>query len=178
MKKSFWSILWLNFRKTEGVVLALIGIALWFFSPQTTISLRLFLRIVILGLVIIVTFASTAYELFLTSKQSFYLPKIIGSKKKALANQQNYLIFLLEPSELFSYDTIVSFYYLDDDFELLIAVGRVNNIQQDRKVQVEVTDYVRGYEEIFNKLENNDSTALKRTRVKPNIPKAYLDGIF
>lgn len=86
------------------------------------------------------------------------------------------MIFLLEPSELFSYDTIVSFYYLEDDFEQLIAIGRVRNIQQDSKIQVEVTDYLSGYEEIFNKLGRNDFKALEKTRVKPNIPKAYLDG--
>jgi signal transduction histidine kinase len=176
MKRSFWGLVWSNFLKIQGVLLGVIGIALWFFSPQTTISLGLFLLIVILCIVIILTFASTAYELFITSKQSFYLPKVIGSKKRTLTNQRIYLIFLLEPSELFSYDTIVSFYYLEDDFEQLIAIGRVRNIQQDSKIQVEVTDYVSGYEEIFNRLEKNDYTALEKTRVKPNIPKAYLDG--
>ncbi len=95
MKRSFWGLVWSNFLKIQGVLLGVIGIALWFFSPQTTISLGLFLLIVILCLVIILTFASTAYELFITSKQSFYLPKVIGSKKRTLINQRIYLIFLL-----------------------------------------------------------------------------------
>ena len=86
------------------------------------------------------------------------------------------MIFLLESSELFSYDTIVSFYYLEDEFEQLIAIGRVSNIQQDSKIQVEVIYLISDCKEILDRLANNDSTALEKTRVKPNIPKAYIDG--
>lgn len=161
-----------------GVVGIALAIFLWLFPPKTNIPLWLALLIGILALTAIVTFASTAYEIFITSKQFFSLPRVIRSKRITVTNQGIDLIFILEPSELFSYDSVVSFYYLDDDFEMLIAIGRVSNIQQDRKLQVEVTNYVIGYEEIFNKLKNNDSTALKRTRVKPNISKAYLDRTF
>jgi hypothetical protein len=38
-------------------------------------------------------------------------------------------LILLLSSELFSNDTLVSFHYFDDDFEQLIAIGRVINIQ-------------------------------------------------
>lgn len=175
MKKSFWGIVWLNFIKIQGPLLAIIGIALWFFSPQATVSLRLLLLIVILGLVILFTLASTAYEFFTKSKQFLFLPKVIRSKKITV-NQKPYLIFLLESSELFSYDFYVSFYYLENEFEQLIAIGRVSNIQQDSRIQVEVIYLISGCEEILNRLANNDSTALEKTKVKPNIPKAYIDG--
>lgn len=182
MRKSFWGIVWSNFLKIQGVLIGVIGIALaiflWLFPPRTNIPLWLALLIGILALTAIVTFASTAYEIFITSKQFFSLPRVIGSKKITLTNRVIVLIFVLEPSELFSYDTIVSLYYLEDDFEQLIAIGRVRNIQQDSKIQVEVIEYASGHEEVFKKLERNDYTALKKTRVKPNIPKAYLDGIL
>lgn len=177
MKNSFWGLVWLNFLKVQGVLLSAIGIGLWFFTPQTTISLGLVILIVILGLVITLTFASTAYELFTTSKQLFPLPRVLLSKKITAKNQRIDFIFLLEPSELFSNDALVSFYYFGDDkFEQLIAIGRVRNIQQDTKVQVEIIYSISGCEDILNKLEQNDIITLKKTRVKPNIPKAYLDG--
>lgn len=177
MNKSFWGFVWSNFLKIQGVFLSVVGIALWFFTPQANIPLGLTLLILILSLVLIITFASTAYELFTTNKQLFPLPRVLLSKKITAKNQTIDFIFLLEPSELFSNDALVSFYYFgDDNFEQLIAIGRVRNIQQDSKVQVEVIYSISGSEDILNNLEQNDKVTLKRTRVKPNIPKAYLDG--
>lgn len=180
MKNSFWGIVWSNFLKIQGLLIGVIGVALaillWLFPPKTNIPLGLALLIVILALTAILTFASTAYELFITSKQFLSLPRVIRSKKITATNQRIDLIFLLEPSELFSNDALVSFYYFDDAFEQLIAIGIVRNIQQDSKIQVEVIYSIVGCEEILRKLENNDSITLNKTRVKPNIPKAYIDG--
>ncbi len=128
MKKSFWEIVWSNFLNVQGVLLSIIGIAIWFFTPQTTISLGLVLFIVILALVITLIFASTAYEIFNKSKDFFSLPRVILPRKILANNQRQFLILLLS-SELFSNDTLVSFHYFDDDFEQLIAIGRVINIQ-------------------------------------------------
>jgi hypothetical protein len=128
MKKSFWEIVWSNFLNVQGVLLSIIGIALWFFTPQTSISLGLVLFIVILALVITLIFASTAYEIFNKSKDFFSLPRVI-LPRKILANNQRQFLMLLLSSELFSNDTLVSFHYFDDDFEQLIAIGRVINIQ-------------------------------------------------
>jgi hypothetical protein len=128
MKKSFWEIVWSNFLNVQGVLLSIIGIALWFFTPQTSISLGLVLFIVILALVITLIFASTAYEIFNKSKDFFSLPRVILPRKILANNQRQFLILLLS-SELFSNDTLVSFHYFDDDFEQLIAIGRVINIQ-------------------------------------------------
>ncbi len=128
MKKSFWEIVWSNFLNVQGVLLSIIGIAIWFFTPQTTIFLGLVLFIVILALVITLIFASTAYEIFNKSKDFFSLPRFILTRK-ILANNQRQFLMLLLSSELFSNDILVSFYYFDDDFEQLIAIGRVINIQ-------------------------------------------------
>jgi uncharacterized membrane protein len=128
MKKSFWEIVWSNFLNVQGVLLSIIGIAIWFFTPQTTIFLGLVLFIVILALVITLIFASTAYEIFNKSKDFFSLPRFILTRK-ILANNQRQFLMLLLSSELFSNDTLVSFHYFDDDFEQLIAIGRVINIQ-------------------------------------------------
>lgn len=139
MNQSFWGLVWSNFLKIQGVLLGvigiIIGILLWLFSPKTTIPLWLFLLVAILALVLSLTFASTAYELFRKSKDFLSLPKILAASRIPVTNQT---IFLLEPSELFSIDAMVSFYFIDHDFELLIAMGRVVNIQRDSKIQIEV----------------------------------------
>lgn len=177
MNQSFWGFVWSNFLKIQGVLLGvigiIIGILLWLFSPKTTIPLWLFLLIAILALVLVITFASTAYELFKKSKDFLSLPKILVASKNSVTNQT---IFLLEPSELFSIDAVVSFYYFDNSFEFLIAMGRVVNIQRDSKIQIEIIRVRPGYEAVVKQLENNDLTILSKTRIKPNIPRAFLDG--
>ena len=67
----------------------------------------------------------------------------------------------------------VSFYYKDSvDFEVLIGVGMVINVQDDRRIQVGLRRVAKGQEDAVIKLQNNDSEALQRLLVKPNV-QAY-----
>ena len=106
------------------------------------------------------------------------LPRIVLGKKPSVQIQGAKVLCLLESSELFSYDALVSFYYIDDEnFEQLIGIGAVVNIQEDRKIQVAMFYSLEGHQEKAEKIAQNDAGILKKTRVKPNVPKTYLDMI-
>lgn len=80
-------------------------------------------------------------------------------------------VLLFEPSDLFSYGIAVALYYRDDEnFEHLIAVGRVVNIQEGGLIQVGIISGIQGYEENLNSLYHNDVAAVRRVLVKPNLP--------
>lgn len=180
MKKSFWSLIWSSFLKTQGALIGVIAIALtvllWLSSPNKSISLGLALPIGLFCIILILTLGNAAYESFKMSKR--ILPRILLGKEPPTQIQGAKVLCLLEPSELFSYDMLVSFYYVnDEDFEQLIGIGTVVNIQEEGKIQVAMIYSFDVYEEILNKLVQNDVGILKKTRVKPNVPKTYLDMI-
>lgn len=125
-------------------------------------------------LVLIVTFANAVYEASkIISEQ--VIPKIVSVRE----SKGTQLLFFLEPSSLFSHDTLASFYYINDDgYERLIGIGTVTNVQDDGRIHVEILHKFSGHEEIFERLSRNDARILKKIRVKPVIPKRYLDEIL
>lgn len=173
MKNDFWGLIWSSFLKIQGITIGflalLISIFFWLYSPDKNISLRFAVPIFILLIVVIFTFASAAYESFKISRHN--IPKIVLGKKIG-----SNLLCLLEPSELFSHDTLVSFFYIEESFEELIALGKVINIQEDGKIQVTVNLILRAHEDTITKLEQNDANVIKRIKVKPNIPGSFSSG--
>lgn len=182
MKKSFWGLIWSSFLRVRGVpggvIIFVFTVLIWLFSPDKNISLGWVLPIGLFCVILILTLGNAAYEAFKISKH--VLPMVLVGKKPPTQFSGAKLLCLIEPSELFSYDTFVSFYYIgDENFEQLMGIGTVVNIQEDNKIQVVMTCSLDGYEEKIEKLVQNDTGILKRTRVKPNIPaKTYLDRIL
>jgi len=179
MKKSFWGLIWSSFLRVQGVLGVAITIVLAvLFSPNKNISLSWVLPIGLFCVILILALGNAAYEAFKISK--YVLPVVLVGKKPPTQIPGAKLLCLIESSELFSYDTLVSFYYIgDENFEQLMGIGTVINIQEDSKIQVVMTYSLDGYEEKIEKLVQNDSGILKRTRVKPNIPtKIYSDRIL
>lgn len=103
------------------------------------------------------------------------LPRVLFSRG---LSQTEEVLCVLEPSELFSYDTLVSFYYKKDQvFEQLIGCGIVINIQEDKKVQVILQWPLEGYQDIVEGLSNNDASILAKMIVKPHVPKHFLEKL-
>lgn len=179
MKKSFWGLIWSSFLRVQGVLGVTITILLAvLFSPNKNISLSLVLPIGLFCVILILALGNAVYEALKISKHVLPVVLVGGKPPNHISGAK--LLCLIEPSELFSYDTFVSFYYLgDENFEQLMGIGTVVNIQEDGKIQVVMTCSLDGYEENIEKLVQNDAGILKRTRVKPNIPaKKYLGRIL
>lgn len=177
MKKSFRGLIWSSFLRTLGVPVVIIGLVfewlLWKFAPNDSIPVTLALPIGILAVVVILTLANAAYESFQMSRR--ILPRILYATKLPNQVAEATALCLLEPSELFSHDMVVSFYFVGhENFEQLMGIGRVVNIQEDNKIQVSVDYALDGHEETVKKLANNDSEVLSKTRVKPSVPTRFM----
>jgi len=177
MRNSFWDLVWENLLKPSSAIAIILAIILWVFSPDEKITLRLALPIGALFIFFIFSFANVAYKTFKRSKST--LPRLLHARKPDTKNHhREKVVCLLEPSELFSYGVFVSFYYIgEENFEQLVGIGTVRNIQEDGKIQV-VMDYAMDeHEDIIQKLAQNDAGLLKKIKVKPNILREYLDPL-
>ena len=122
-------------------------------------------------IILLIVIGDAAYVSFKTNRNA--LPEVICVKPCLKKNKKIHL-FLLTPSDLFSNDILVSFYYCNDEYEQLIGIGRVFNIQDDNKIQVLLTYTFEGHEEKVKKMVKNNKLYLDKTKIKPNIPYSML----
>ena len=72
-------------------------------------------------------------------------------------------MFLLQESPLFSFGIIVGIYFVENDFEQLIGIGQVVNIQENKKIQISVIYFLEGHEDKKEKLLENNKIYLEKT---------------
>ncbi|WP_286826078.1 bZIP transcription factor [Microcystis sp. LSC13-02] len=194
MKNNFWGLIWSSFNEIQGVLLGLLGflggIALIRYPFNTSIPLDLVIIVSFFTLLLIATLLS-AVNALLRQKQKLeaevkqlqevnqkleteikqrIIPKILRVQKDANNNIQ----CLLEASDLFAAQSIISLYYTDeDDFERLIGVGSVRYINNKKRIQVVIDEPKITYQNILDKLANNDLKVMQQTRVSPSVIKKY-----
>ncbi|MEM8719917.1 MAG: bZIP transcription factor [Cyanobacteria bacterium P01_G01_bin.39] len=179
MKNNFWSLIWSSFNEIQGSLITFIGIfvsiLLTRFPVKTQIPLDSFIVTVLILLLIIATVIKAINTLFVEYKElqqkvsQPLIPKILSARKYEIMEREG-ILCLLERSELFSIGIFVSCYYKDEDgFELLIGTGTIINIQGDGKIQALIDRPTSGYQDILNKLANNDSQITSRVVIKPTI---------
>lgn len=169
-KLYFWSLLGSQVVRVHSLFGVLASIALsfllWANSPSKEIPLLIFLVVTIALILIIISLASA---LLVALKYQNPIPRI-----ENVVNRRNEVICLLKSTKMFSHGIIVSFYYTDEhNFEQLICMGTVINIQENGMIQVKIEEEVDGHEDILTKLKNNDKQLIKKVAVKPTVPYQY-----
>lgn len=195
MKDSFWGLIWQSFLEIYAVPATFLGIIVsilaWIISSKTQVSLALVITIAVFTLIILITLFYAAYKAFrynqkmkaeleqlkktnktlINEVNQWKTPKILRVQK----DQQTGLIrCLLENSNLFIIGITISFYYIDEDeYERFIGGGFVQNIQSDGKIQAVIDQPYEVYQEVLEKLANNDRKVLERTKVTIGILKEF-----
>lgn len=201
MRSSFWSLISSSFLTIQGPLIGFMGlilsILLWWFPVNTQIPIGLSIGITVFLVVVIATFWNAAYIQFknytklekeyenlkskyieLESKvNKWQLPKIIVAQKEQTGKSLN-VSCLLEKSDLLSHGAWISFYLIDnDEFERLIGIGVVVTVQANELIQALMDQPTIGYEDIWDKLTNNDAQVLTRIIVKPNVNRNMIQAM-
>ncbi len=175
MNKSFWGFIWERFRKFQGIPVGIIALlatmVFWYFAPDKSVRLGIVIPFGIIFIILLIVFGDAAYVSFKTNRN--ILPGVI-CVKPYLKNNKEIHLFLLTPSDLFSNDILVSFYYCNDEYEQLIGIGKVFNIQDDNKIQVFLLYPLEGHEDKVKEMVKNNKLYLDKTKIKPNVPYSML----
>jgi hypothetical protein len=173
VKYTFWGSFWHSARRAYGAVVAglalPLSVVLWLAEPtaQVPASVVIVFSTMVLG--ILVTLLHMAYSA--VQELSNPIPRVVHARKGEGAFSDCPVVCLLEESELFSQGFSVSFYYRDNaGFEILVGVGQVLNIQDDRRILVGLLWPARGQDETVTRLRENNFQVLERLRVKPYVP--------
>lgn len=178
---SFGDLLWDSTIKSWGGILTFLSfisaLLVFYLVPEASIQLKHILP----AIIIVFFLAVVALRVAWTAYQEFdaKTPRVIYVKNapKAYQDQGACAWFLVEPTPLLSHDAIISVYYLEDGLERLVGVGKVINVQDDKKVQILITnDYDFG--EKLSKIMANSKDELKKLIVKASVPSFILTDIL
>ena len=173
MDKNLFQLYFDKIKKFFGipaVILSLIlGLLFWYFKPELMISFGVVLPIFLVLVIMTIPLIDLLFYLYFQNKNK-RLPKVLASTKYPNGDT----VLLLTESNLFTNNSIVSIYYNEDDFEYLIGFGTVINVQENGKIQVGIYSTLDGFNEQFEKIDNNDKTYIDKLVIKPNISNVFL----
>jgi len=183
---SFWRDAWTSFKAVFGPVLAGAAIVLALlgppYAPAAVVRISL-IWLAVAGLLAL-TVLLTAGNLVVAARRlsNPRLPRLISvyferRDDAEPGDLEEETVLLLEPSELFGYDGVVSIYCNQRlggadarPFERLIGVGRVSNIQEGKIIAVTVLRYGAGHDTIWSRIRVGETAALSDIRAKPTVP--------
>ena len=195
MKNSFWRLIWQSFLEIQGLWIVFLGIVISLiltrFPFKTPIPLDLVIIISFFTLLFLFTLLHAVNNLLNQNRKLESESDKIRERNKILEIEINRRIIpqilvtqkdqntgeilcLLEYSELFSIDMYISFYHTDvDGFERLIGVGFIQNIQSNGRIQAVIDQPISNYQNILDKLADNNNKVLKQTVIRPGIPRSF-----
>jgi hypothetical protein len=155
-----------------GVILGLIA---WNNNPGKLIEIKLITLSIIASISLLLIIVLTTFIVKLLECIEPPFPKIITVKPL-----NGSILILLGQSNIFSHGSLVSIYCINDGYEQLIGLGEVINIQDDKRVQILLTQRVSPDEDIYKKLLENNATVFEKILIKPyvqnNMIKSYSQG--
>lgn len=185
-RKSFQDYLWGSAVSSGmgifGIIAGACSLAAYFFAPDIEIPLKYLLAVLFIMFPLIYIGSKTAYTIYEDFLKNIsrppLIPKIIKVKAPSKFYDTSIAVIITEPTTTLTQGTIVSIYFLVSEFEELIALGEVINVQQDdKKVHVLIThDYdLKKYQDNIMK---NDKETLEKIVLKSVIPSFILSGAF
>ena len=154
-EKRFLKQLYKSFKSVGGYIIGVIGFILTILSIkfQKELNLNFWLVILItLSLLLILTLFDIALYVYNASLNNS--PSVLKVIKT-----ENSTILLTEFSEYLQIQGLVTVFWLNEDYEEFVGYGEVINIQNDKKIQIDLKKN--------NDTENNLEAKRKALIVKP-----------
>lgn len=173
LPKSISQLLWSSFVATYGPVLAFLGLAIsvaaWFVSGGAQVSVAWLVAVATASAIIIGCLMEAMLVAFRAAGRGLPGVRYVSSPPSAFDSLS--AILLLDPSDLFAPDAAVSVYQLrEQEYEVLIGVGRVLTVQQNGLIQIGLTPVGECGPDFMARLLANDISVLRSLVVKPTVP--------
>ena len=176
-KESYFYLLWdsflTSFSAIVGGLLGIFAFVSWILKPEQSIPLSvciLFVGFLVFLLLVFIKFSTILYN---NKKQKCTVLCIREPYKNV--NLEGSVMALTTYADYFTENGLVTIFYLEDDFERKIGIGRIVNIQENKKVQILI--YSIDPEFSREKLLSNSKELLEKLLVKPIVKLDYLEEI-
>jgi hypothetical protein len=133
---SFWRLLLKKSLSVQTVLLAVAAIVIGlFFKPDWSIPANVVFLGVIVAAFLLALVSSMLFEVWPLLRRA---PPKVRSAQQIIVQGQEQLLLLLDPSDMFGFDAVVSVYRKNGDFEEMVGIGRVRTIQENGFIQVTI----------------------------------------
>jgi hypothetical protein len=160
-------------RRSNAALLGVLGVAIGYLpywaAPDTKWSIRYFIIGATFAVVAIAILCDLVWRLSRLAQAG--LPRVRRAFTHGSAGDTERLLLLLEPSELFAYDQSVSIYAKLDGLEVMLGLGEVRTIQEDRAIQILVTRQDSAYTDEWLRIFQNEKTLIDSLIVRPSVPR-------
>jgi len=169
-----------SFRKINGYVFTLFGVILAVlalkFGTGATVPLWLAVAILILLCIAIAAFADALGEALSRKVMLPSVRQVSAGNMHGFQYSGDQAVFLIEPSEMFASDVLVSIYSDVEGFEVLIGLGYVIGNTSHGHIQALINEHPEGaHPGIWSKILANDNTVISKLKVKPSAPRLLFD---
>lgn len=165
-----------SFARRLGLPVALLsfalGFILWIFKSSDCMPLWVSIPTISLLLMILFVF----YDSLRASTKSKRLPKVRSVKESSsnIEGNPRQPMLLVDPSDLFYINTMVTLYGEENDFEIQLGLGYVETINDKKRLQVLIREEPAGVnDEFWRGIAANSKDYLARLRVRPSVPNPY-----
>jgi hypothetical protein len=146
-----------------GIVGGILGIMSIFIDWDTKLSIKWLAALWITYSFILIVSMKLTYDMYMMHKLR------LKTNNKVIQYSSTDLLLLVQNNQNLEYSQSVSIYYLKDDFQLLMASGYVQNIQE-KFVQIKMIsfnkDFTDSYEKEYEMIVNNNANALASVLIK------------
>lgn len=179
LERSMGLLIWRSLKNTQGIILGAVAI-LSLFLPlfvdvKAKVSLGLFVSIILISLMVALALFESARKAY--EAASHPLPRVLQSGPCQPGYKRCLAMLIVEPSQQLSQNTIVGLYYDRGGFEVRVGYGEAITRQIDQKIQVIVTRIVPGYEDVLEKLKNNNQDTKEKLLVKPTVGWDFFENM-
>jgi len=169
-QRYFVQFIFKSLANTSGglslVATLIFGFIAWFgITPDKTVSLRIPSLIIIILIFLAWWFYRISWIIY--EQSGIKLPSV---KQVTIYGENQTAILILEPSPLFSYNSIVAIYCVEDQFERLIGIGSVINVQENGLIQISVIESKSEDANVWKPILENKADKIKYLIVKPYAP--------
>lgn len=171
--RAFFAHLYESFVRVRGGVFTIVSVLLalvpLFWDEVPSIRISWFFAAGVFAFLLIVTLGDAAWRAYCSAVSP--LPRVVAVRKPQSEPHSGTGLLLLEPSPLFAQGVAVSIYVQEENFEVLVAYGSVNTVQQNGLIQVVVHQVLEPYREEFVKaIEEKKREYFARCIIKPTVP--------
>lgn len=147
-----------------GIVGGMFGFVSIFINDwEYMIGIKWFALVVVIALFVVLIVAKLAYDLYTEIMQ------IRDQVIRVISYLPSSSTFLIEKHSDFEYSARVTVFYINHNFQVELAQGYVQNIQ-DKFIQVKLiefnNDFVNNYPIVLHQLNNNNSDVLRTLVIK------------
>ena len=173
--ESYFYLLGKNIMTSYSAITGIGGVVLtivfWIWKPEEKISLCFYIMSIAIIVFFLLIFIRFSIDLYSVKKQKCKVLTIRESYGNFKSEET--VIALTTCEEYFSENGIVSVFHLENGFERQIALGKIINIQEDKKVQILIFDIDAEFS--CDKLLKNERELLEKLRIKPIIKMTSLE---